>query len=181
MIQKFLWQKMPTTITVYTDANWAGCKTTRKSTSAGCVMNGCHTIKSWSRTQSSIATSSAEAELYAIGRGTQEALATMTILSEFDINTSAKLVTDASAALAVSKREGLGKLKHINVQWLWLQDVEKRRGIEYDKIKGTENLADLMTKHLPRTIMDKHIKFMGFEYRNGTADNSLKTAMDAHE
>ncbi len=91
---------------------------------------------------------------------------------------SAKLVTDASAALAISQREGLGKLKHINVQWLWIQDVQKRGNVYYNKIPGTENPADAMTKYLTKPILDKHTKAMGFKYEMGQADHSLKVAVD---
>ena len=52
-----------TTIEVYSDTDFAGCKETRKSTSGGVIMIGGHTIRHWSRTQSTIALSSGEAEL----------------------------------------------------------------------------------------------------------------------
>ena len=66
----------------YVDSDWAGCRTTRKSTS-GCVLQllGC-TIHAYSRTQGSIATSSGEAELYAIGSGASESLGVVNFLEE---------------------------------------------------------------------------------------------------
>jgi hypothetical protein len=45
-------------IDVHVDANWAGCRRTRKSTSGGCAMLGKHCIKAWSKTQSIKAKSS---------------------------------------------------------------------------------------------------------------------------
>ena len=51
----------------YSDSDWAGCRTTGKSTSGGLVMVGRHLIKSWSRTEDSVTLSSAEAELVALG------------------------------------------------------------------------------------------------------------------
>ena len=57
---------------VYVDSDWAGCTTTRKSTS-GCSITVFHTtIFACSRTQSIIALSSGEAELYTIGLGVAE-------------------------------------------------------------------------------------------------------------
>ena len=58
----------------FTDANWAGCRRTRTTTSGGVIMVGTHLIKSWATTQATIAKSSAESELYGIVRGTCEAL-----------------------------------------------------------------------------------------------------------
>ena len=51
--------------TVFTDSDWAGDKTIRKSTSGGVVCRGKHTISWWCRFQSNIALSSCEAELNA--------------------------------------------------------------------------------------------------------------------
>eukprot|EP00973_Karenia_brevis_P046223 6408888-Karenia_brevis.AAC.1 len=61
-------------ITIHTDANWAGDKRTRKSTSGGSIQIGRHLIKSWSKTQSLIALSSAESELYACIKAAAEGL-----------------------------------------------------------------------------------------------------------
>ena len=65
VVQWFEWQPATDTATTYSDADWAGCKTIRKSTASGCLTIGKHTIKGWSKTQSLIALSSAESELYA--------------------------------------------------------------------------------------------------------------------
>ena len=50
---------------MFTDSDWAGCKETRKSSSAGVLMLGRHTLKAYTRKQKVIAKSSAEADLYA--------------------------------------------------------------------------------------------------------------------
>ena len=51
---------------VYSDSDWAGCKATRKSMSGGMlVFDGC-CLRSWSSTKVTVATSSGEAELYAL-------------------------------------------------------------------------------------------------------------------
>ena len=51
---------------VYVDSDWAGCKSTRKSTSGGAVTWGGGLLKSRSRTQGCVALSSGEAEYYGI-------------------------------------------------------------------------------------------------------------------
>ena len=63
IVKKYVWQEEPKQILVFTDSNWAGCKDTRKSTSGGCFMHDKHLLKTYSRTPSTIALSSAEAEL----------------------------------------------------------------------------------------------------------------------
>ena len=55
----------------YVDSDWAGCRSTRKSTSGNCCFKFWTQLVSFgSRTQGTIALSSGEAELYAIGQGT---------------------------------------------------------------------------------------------------------------
>ena len=50
----------------YKVSDFAGCRRTRKSTSAGVVLFGGHAVKSWSSTQAVIALSSGEAEYYGL-------------------------------------------------------------------------------------------------------------------
>ena len=45
---------------------------------------------------------------------------------------------------------GAGKLRHIHFSAQWIQDVQDKDGTEFRKVLGTENPADLMTKHLTR-------------------------------
>ena len=61
-------------LNVFVDSDWAGCPTTRKSTTGFVVTLLGTTINYGSRTQATIALSSAEAELYAINTGATEAL-----------------------------------------------------------------------------------------------------------
>ena len=81
---------------------------------------------------------------------------------------------DRHEALAIAKRKGAGKLRHINVSALWIQDVQDREGAEYVKILGTENPADLMTKYLARDVIDKHMSVLGQVFQEGRAGKGLE-------
>ena len=65
----YRWQKVPDHISAFSDSDWAGDPDSRKSVSAGVqtkvLMPGRHVINVWTKTQSVIATSSCESELYA--------------------------------------------------------------------------------------------------------------------
>ena len=69
-------------LTVFTDPDWAGCKETRKSSSAGVVMLGAHTLKAYTRKQKVIAKSSADAELYAAALGASESEGIVSLLRD---------------------------------------------------------------------------------------------------
>ena len=61
-------------ISVYVDTDFAGCKATRRNTSGGVALYGSHTVKHWSKTQTTVCLSSGEAELRGIGDGLAQAL-----------------------------------------------------------------------------------------------------------
>jgi len=111
----YKYQDLPKELTIWTDTDYAGCKRTRKSTSGGVVMWGDHIIKSWSKTQSVIALSSGEAEYYGMVKGASEGLGIQSVLRDFEINVMLTLKSDASAAIAIASRRGLGKVRHIEV------------------------------------------------------------------
>ena len=57
LIWKYCWQSDVNTVGVTSDANWAGSKRERKSTSGRTIMLGSHLIRSYSKTQSAVAKS----------------------------------------------------------------------------------------------------------------------------
>ena len=93
---------------IYSDSDWAGCKTTGKSTSGGVIAIGSHVIKAWSRTQKTVALSSGEAELTALVKGTCEALGVQAILKDWGNDIAINVFADSSAALGVVRRKGAG-------------------------------------------------------------------------
>ena len=106
MCSFFNFQGPVSEVMIKTDANWAGCKETRKSTSGGCVFMGEHLINIWSKTQHAVATSSAESESIAMIKGTSEGIGIARTMAEFGENIGLRLWADASAALALVEREG---------------------------------------------------------------------------
>ena len=93
-------------------------------------MWGSHLIKSWSSTQSVAALSSGEAEYYGMVKGASVALGLQAILKDFNIACSIVLKSDATAAISIANRRGLGKVRHMEVCQLWLQDKARRGDIK---------------------------------------------------
>ena len=168
----FYWQQPPAGLDTYVDSDWAGCKTSGRSTSGGAVLHGWHVIKSWSTTQAIVAMSSAEAELYAMTKGAANTLGIMSLGGDFGMSLNAKVHTDASAALGIVNRQGLGKLRHIRVQYLWLQGRVKDGDVEVHKVAGQDNPADLMTKHLSAHDMQRHLTKLCIEVRSDRAGSA---------
>ena len=110
-------------------------------------MHGCHGIKTWSATQQVIALSSGEAEYYGMVKGAGNALGLSGVFRDMGIEHEITLYTDSSAAKGISGRRGLGKVRHVELSELWLQDQVARGRIAVRKIRGEDNFSDSLTKH----------------------------------
>ena len=108
VVWEFPKQEIQEVINIYADASWAGCSRTRKSMSGGCAMFGKHFVKAWSRTQSIIAKSSGESELYGVIRGSPEGLDLVTLAGDFGVEfkieyTRPRLLPRAWSSVEVSR------------------------------------------------------------------------------
>ena len=176
-ILKYCWQSRPSVVDGYVDADWAGCKRTCRSTSGGALMHGWHCIKTWSSTQATVALSSRESELYALTKGASQAIGLVALAADLGVHFDAKLHTDASATLGIVQRQGLGKLRHISVQYLWVQERVRRGALAVTKVAGADNPADLMTKHLAAQDVAKHCDCLGLERYQDRAGAAPMLAM----
>ena len=147
-----LWHYTPNeyTMEVYSDSDWANHRSTRRSVSSGHICLFGNLLYSSSRTQKTIALSSAEAEIYAgvsaccDGKLMQ---ACIQFLPEDGVKVEFTLNLDNSAAKAFFFRSGVGRIRHISVRVLWLQ----REVVATDSTR--DNTADLGTKRLSRDRM----------------------------
>ena len=108
LVWQYGWQSPVDVLDVHSDANWAGCRVGRKSSSGGTIALGGHLIRAYSNTQSIIAKSSAESELYGVVRASAEGLGILTLLSDFgakDMRVSVGM--DASAGMGIVQRQGI--------------------------------------------------------------------------
>ena len=76
-------------------------------------MMGEQCVQIWSATQGAYALSSAEAELYAEVKAASETLGLASMLKDLGMACPARVMGDASAALGIINRKGLGKVRHI--------------------------------------------------------------------
>ena len=79
-------------------------------------------MKSWCSTQSIASLSSGEAEYYGIVKGASIGLGLRIMMRDFGVDMTIRINTDASAAKGIARRRGLSKVRHIEVNQLWIQD-----------------------------------------------------------
>lgn len=152
---------------MWVDADWAGCKRIRRSTNGGVIILGRHMIKCWSSTQATVALSSGEAEYYGMVKGCSTAIGAKSMLADLGVDVKIRLRTDVSAAKGIASRRGLGKLRHLEVHQLWLQDIVNKVEIEVMKARGEGNLSDARTKPLDGTATKDHMWLTNQEIKIG--------------
>ena len=76
-------------------------------------------------------------------------------------------MADAPAPLGIIGRTGLGKLRHIDMSYLWLQQENIKKKLRMKKVKGTENPADMNTKGISGDEIAKYIRMLNMGYREG--------------
>ena len=143
-------------IVCYVDSDWAGCSKTRKSTSGSTAqVLGCDVIHT-SRTQATVALSSGEAELYAIGQGTNEALFLKSLILEAEFAKRVNMIvyTDSTAGRSMAIRFGAGKkTKHVELRYFYMQDLVRTGVLIVRKVHTSANPADVLTKYSPTDVL----------------------------
>ena len=130
------------------------------------MLGGC-LIKHWSKTQSTISLSSGEAELHGIAAGCAQALGLQSLLRDLGWEVQINVWSDATAAIGIARRKGLGKIRHLDCTDLWVQDKIRSRQIALQKILGAENPADVMTKYVDRKVLDMAFPKLGLHAASG--------------
>ena len=72
-----------------------------------------------------------------------------------------EIKTDASAAIGVANRIGIGKVRHIEVNTLWLQEKVFSGDVVLKKVGSEENLADALTKAVSGEVLKAHVEMTG--------------------
>jgi hypothetical protein len=152
------------TIDVFVDSDWGGCEKSMLSTSGGAMVVFGTCVKVWSSTQRALARSSGETELYAANKGATEGLGLQTMCREIGIQLEVKVHTDSNACRGTVQRSGLGRLKHLRIEELWLQNAVEEKRLEVVRVQREANPADCLTKFVPCAEMTRQCEMLGFRF-----------------
>ena len=150
--------------TTYSDSDHAGDLDTRKSTGGYVVKMGSGAVSWSSKKQTTVALSSTEAEYIAAVAAGKEALWYRQFLRElkFDITSASPLYVDNQSALATLRNpEHQGRMKHLDIAHLWIRDEVQRNTIDVRYCPTADMVADILTKPLPRILVEKHRLALG--------------------
>ena len=96
------------------------------------------------------------------------------LLKDFGIDVRICIKSDATAAIGMARRQGLGRVRHLATSDLWIQQRLRAGDFTILKHPGTENSADLMTKVKGRADISKFLGLMGFIMGKGRSEIAPK-------
>ena len=119
-----------------------------------------------------MALSSGESELYASLKAVAETLGLMSMLKDLNWKVAGQVYGDASAALDIIRRTGLGKTRHIDTSLLWIQQTVAELQLKFSKVLGKNNPADLYTKYLDIHTINTHTRALNYHTGEGRAEEA---------
>lgn len=156
----------------YTDSDWVGCASDRKSTSGCCFRLG-STIVSWiSWKQQSVALSSVEAEYMATSLASCEAIWLRKVLFGLfgqALRPSVICCDNQSCVKLTENTVFHDRSKHIEIKYHFIRDYVQKGVVKLEYISTNEQVADIFTKALPQ---GKHVYFRD---KMGVVRNNLGT------
>ena len=94
------------------------------------------------------------------------------LLRDWGLELKLEVLSDSSAARGMSQRQGLGKMRHVQTRYLWVQERVKEGHMKVLPVRGKNNPAEVLTKAVSGKLRSKHLKTLGF--RSGAARGKHK-------
>ena len=144
-------------LNIYADSDFSGDTETRRSTTGFLFTIGNAPISWYSKLQHCVATSTAEAEYYALSECAKHALWYMNVVNELNIYTkSVDIYIDNKAAIHNSINQSINRRsKHIDIRYHYIRELINDNKIKLSYIRSNDNVADGFTKYLNGPQMDK--------------------------
>ena len=129
-------------------------------------MVGGHAVKHTSNLQGGTGLNVSECEYYGPTHGAAHGLGLRSCMADLGFEMSLEILSDCSAARAFASRRGLGRQRHVQTRYLWLQERVAAGHLSIQKIKTTHNIADILTKAASRETLERHKRTIGLRHVN---------------
>jgi hypothetical protein len=138
--------------TAYSDADWAGCPDSRRSTSGYCVFLGDNLVSWSSKRQTTVSRSSAEAEYRAVAHAVAETCWLRQLLQELHAPLSSATIVycdNVSAVYMIANPVHHRRTKHVEIDIHFVRDQVALGQVRVLHVPSSHQFADIMTKGLP--------------------------------
>ena len=105
-------------------------------------------------------------------KGTSMGLGMQSLARDLGLELNVHVHSASSAAIGISRRRGLGKIRHIHVGDLWVQERLRNKDFSLHKVLGSDNPAGIFTKCTERATIYKMLRNMKLESEQGRADSA---------
>ena len=103
-------------------------------------------LHAWRILQRTRALSVGEAEYYALVTGCGKRLGVQSLAKDMGYDMGVRVWTDSDAGRSMASRRALGKVRHMELRYLWVQEVAEEKRLEVRRVDGEQNIADHLTK-----------------------------------
>ena len=126
-----------------------------------------------------LSASSGEAEIHGIAAGMAQALGLQALAKDLGFHVAIDVLSDATAAIGKARRRGMGKCRHLKCTDLWVQEKIRSKQISLEKMPGTENPADMLTKCVDHATLTAALEKTDMKIMSGRP-NADRAAMGIH-
>ena len=145
-------------VEVFSDADWTGDISDRRSTSGYCSYVWGNLVTWRSKKQPVVSRSSAEAEYRALALGICEGMWIQRVLSKLGVSIEKPItmLCDNQAAISIAKNPvHHDRTKRIEIDWHFILEKVEKAIVQLVYIPTRSQTADILTKALPRTNFEE--------------------------
>ena len=100
------------------------------------------------------------------------------IIQDLGFKVRVRIHSDACAAIGMARRRGLGRVRHLDVEDLWIQATVRESHVDLLKVAGSENPADILTKYVSADLMNKMLLKLNLNFMEGRSPAALELPPD---
>ena len=144
------------TIEAFTDADLGNCRTSRRSTSGGCIALNGSIVFTWAKQQDTVAESSTESEFIAMVQACKQIKYVQQFLDELGIilGKIPILNIDNTAAMSMITSNIKSRAKHLDRKMYWVREYIDNKNVMVKYVVPKDNLADIFTKYVSNVVLE---------------------------